>query len=85
MATKSVTNSENWVETDDRNGRRKTTNASMTTKLVRHQRIVTLRQYALNGATLQQLKAICKKMGVSDSTVDSYIDEVVKDIQKHVK
>ncbi len=57
----------------------------MTSKLVRHQRIVTLRQMALQGATMKQLKAMCKRMGVSDSTVRSYIDEVVKDIQKHVK
>ena len=57
----------------------------MTSKLVRHQRIVKLREYALKCANMMQLKALCKRMCVSDSTRDSYIDEVVKDLQKHVK
>jgi hypothetical protein len=54
----------------------------MRNKIIRHQRIVTLRAMALKGATYLELEEMCKKMGVSNNTRLSYIQEVVEDLRK---
>lgn len=57
----------------------------MTSKLVRHHRIVNLRDMALKGANIQQLRFMCKKMGLSPSSTTSYMKEVIEDIRKVTK
>ena len=54
----------------------------MRNKIIRHQRIVTLRAMALRGATYLDLELMCKKMGVSKATGRDYIKEVVEDLKK---
>ena len=51
-------------------------------KIIRHQRIITLRAMALKGATYLELEDMCKKMGVTKATGRDYIKEVVEDLKK---
>lgn len=52
---------------------------------IRHGRIITLRNMALRGATLEELKAKIVQWQVADGTAQSYIDEVVESLQKAMK
>ena len=54
----------------------------MRNKIIRHQRIITLRAMALRGATYLDLEIACKKMGVTKATGRDYIKEVVEDLKK---
>lgn len=54
-------------------------------KQIRHFRIVELRNMALQGKTLDELKQRCEQWKVGNTTQESYIDEVVESIQKAVE
>lgn len=51
-------------------------------KQIRHMRIIQLRNMALQGCKIEELKAKCVKWGISSTTMNSYISEVVESIQK---
>lgn len=54
----------------------------MKTQEIRHCRVVELRNMALRGAKMEQLKARCVQWKISSSTMRNYIDEVVSSLQK---
>ncbi len=54
----------------------------MRNKIIRHQRVLTLRAMALKGATYLDLEDMCKKMGVTKATGRDYIKEVAEDLQR---
>lgn len=57
----------------------------MNSKLIRHQRVVNVRDMILKGAKHPQLIKVLLKSGVDRGTAQSYINEVVKDIKRKMK
>lgn len=54
----------------------------MKTREIRHNRIIEIRNRALRGETVIQLRDRIKKWGVGNSTIDSYMDEVAESLKK---
>jgi len=54
----------------------------MKPKEIRHNRIVEIRNRALRGETVIQLRDRIKEWGVSNLTIDSYMDEVAESLRK---
>ena len=55
---------------------------SFTIKRIRHCRILELRNMALRGAKLEDLKEKCVQWNVAKATQESYIDEVRESLEK---
>ena len=55
----------------------------MTTKLARHQRIITLTNAVMTEKyTWKEIRNMARKYGISETTVKSYIDEVKKRLDR---
>lgn len=57
----------------------------MNRKIIRHQRVVNVRDLILNGTKHPQLIKILLKSGVDRGTANSYINEAVEDIKRKMK
>ena len=57
----------------------------MNSKLIRHQRILVVRELILHGKNRDELREYLLKMGVDRGTAQSYINEAVEDIKKRIK
>ena len=58
---------------------------NMNSKIIRHQRIVNVRNMILEGKNLIQIYAVLAKMKVAKATAQGYIDEAVMDILRTQK
>ena len=57
----------------------------MNSKIIRHQRVVNVRDMILNGKSIGEIHGVLFKMKVDKGTAQSYINEAVTDIKKRMK
>ena len=57
----------------------------MNAKVIRHQRVVNVRDLILKGTTLQDVFIIFLRQGISKQTIQGYIDEAIEDIKRRMK